>query len=191
MLEGNWRTSVLVIELPVMTVSIITSSKWQPYNISILYSTESQTFNPPLTTLLYFCFLSRIRTHTSQSSLLLCWIENDTVYKNIQWNLTPKFSDTLWHLTKNDGPKVFLLTKIKPEYSNILYNPTHFPGHLVCRIRQVPPYICIHLSLWACCDLGNILTFNPCKSACDPAATWETNTPIPCSNPRKTQLLNL
>ena len=26
------------------------------------------------------------------------------------------------HLTKIYGPKVFLLTKIKPEYSNILYN---------------------------------------------------------------------
>ena len=37
-----------------------------------------------------------------------------------------------------DGPKVFLSTKIKPEYSNILYNLTHFPGPLVCQIRQVP-----------------------------------------------------
>ena len=35
------------------------------------------------------------------------------------------------------GPKVVLLTNIKPEYSDILYNPTHFPGPLVCRIRQV------------------------------------------------------
>jgi len=25
-------------------------------------------------------------------------------------------------------PKYFLLTKIKPEYSEILYNPTHIPG---------------------------------------------------------------
>jgi hypothetical protein len=39
------------------------------------------------------------------------------------------------------GPKVFLLTKIKPEYSSILYNSTHLPGSLVCRIRQVPLYI--------------------------------------------------
>ena len=38
------------------------------------------------------------------------------------------------------GLKVFLLTKIKPEYSNILYNPTNFSGPLVCRIRQVPLY---------------------------------------------------
>jgi hypothetical protein len=29
------------------------------------------------------------------------------------------------------GPKVFLLTKIKPENSNILYTPTHFTGSLV------------------------------------------------------------
>jgi hypothetical protein len=52
------------------------------------------------------------------------------------------------------GPKVFLLTKIKPEYSNILYNPTHFPGPLMCRIRQVPLNIervnCILLTLTKC-----------------------------------------
>ena len=46
-------------------------------------------------------------------------------------------SDILWHRTNIYGPKVFLLTKIKPEYSDILYNPTHFPGPLVCRIIQV------------------------------------------------------
>ena len=51
------------------------------------------------------------------------------------------FPDILWHPTKIYGPKVFLLTKIKPEYSAILYNPTHFPGPLVCRIRQIPLYI--------------------------------------------------
>ena len=28
------------------------------------------------------------------------------------------------------GPKVFLLAKIKSEYCDILYNPTHFPGML-------------------------------------------------------------
>jgi hypothetical protein len=33
------------------------------------------------------------------------------------------------HSTKIYGSKVFLLTfKIKPEYSYIMYNPTHFPG---------------------------------------------------------------
>jgi len=39
------------------------------------------------------------------------------------------------------GSEVFLLTTIKPEYSDILYNPTHFLGTLVCQIRQVPLYI--------------------------------------------------
>jgi hypothetical protein len=37
----------------------------------------------------------------------------------------------LWHLNFIYGPKVFLLTKIKPEFSNILYNPTHLPGPFV------------------------------------------------------------
>jgi len=55
-------------------------------------------------------------------------------------NSTPEFSDILWHLTKNYGTKVFLLTNIKPELSDMLYNPTHFPGLLVCRIRLVPLY---------------------------------------------------
>ena len=43
--------------------------------------------------------------------------------------------------TKIYGPKVFLLTKTKPEYSDFLYNPTLFPGPLVCRNRQVPLYL--------------------------------------------------
>ena len=62
----------------------------------------------------------------------------------IHWKLcnpTPEFSDIMWHSTKVYGPKVFLLTKIKPERSDILYNPTHFPSPLVCRIRQIPLYI--------------------------------------------------
>ena len=42
--------------------------------------------------------------------------------------------------TKIYSPKLFLLTKINTEYSDILYNPTHFPGPLVCQIRQVPLY---------------------------------------------------
>ena len=42
---------------------------------------------------------------------------------------------------KNYDPKVFMFIKIKPEYSNILYNPTHLPGPFVCRIRHVPLYI--------------------------------------------------
>jgi hypothetical protein len=56
---------------------------------------------------------------------------------SIQCNLcnpTPEFS----------GTKVFLLTKIKPEYSDILYNPTQFRGLLVCGIRQVPLYYYLH-----------------------------------------------
>jgi hypothetical protein len=43
--------------------------------------------------------------------------------------------------TKIYGINVFLVTEIKPEYFDILYNQTHFPGPLVCRIRQVPLYI--------------------------------------------------
>ena len=54
-----------------------------------------------------------------------------------QCNPTPEFS---WHPTKIYGPKIFMLTKIKPEYSNILYNTTHFLCPLVCWIRQVPLY---------------------------------------------------
>jgi hypothetical protein len=66
----------------------------------------------------------------------------------MQWNLcnpTSEFSDILWHMKKIYGPKAFLLTKIKPEYSDILYNPTYFPGPSVCRIRQVPLYIYIYI----------------------------------------------
>jgi hypothetical protein len=47
----------------------------------------------------------------------------------------------LWHPTKIFGPKIYLFTKIKPEYSDILYNLTHFPGPLVCRIRQVLTFL--------------------------------------------------
>jgi len=36
-----------------------------------------------------------------------------------------------------------MLTKIKPGYSDILYNPTHFPGPLVRLIRQFPLYMCV------------------------------------------------
>jgi hypothetical protein len=42
---------------------------------------------------------------------------------------------------KIDGPKVFPLTKIKPEYYYTLYNPTHFTGPLVGLIRHVPLYL--------------------------------------------------
>ena len=71
------------------------------------------------------------------------------IYLYIQWNLcnpTPEFSrHPVTSDKKNYGPKVFVLTKIKPEYSDILYNPRHFPGPLVCWIRQVPLYIYIYI----------------------------------------------
>jgi hypothetical protein len=61
-------------------------------------------------------------------------------------------SDILWHQSKMYGPKVFLLTEIKPEYSDILYNRTHFPGPLVCWIRLVLTSCTIwHISLVPCC----------------------------------------
>ena len=44
-------------------------------------------------------------------------------------------------LQQNYGLKVSLLTKIKPENSDMLYNPTHFSGPLVCWIRQVLLYM--------------------------------------------------
>ena len=58
-----------------------------------------------------------------------------------------EYSDILWHPTTIYVPKVFLLglTKIKPEYSDILNNPTHSPGLLVCQIRQVSTVQCIYL----------------------------------------------
>jgi TATA-box binding protein (TBP) (component of TFIID and TFIIIB) len=36
------------------------------------------------------------------------------------------------------------LTKIKPEYSDILYNPTNYPGPLVCRIRNMDMEDLVH-----------------------------------------------
>jgi hypothetical protein len=44
-----------------------------------------------------------------------------------QWNLCNLIPEFPVNSTKISGPKVFLLTKIKPEYSDILYNSTHFP----------------------------------------------------------------
>ena len=84
----------------------------------------------------------------------------------IQWNLcnpTPKFSDILWHPSKNYGPKVYLLTKINPEYWDILYNLTLFPGPLECQIRQVPLYI-------------EITQKNYTSFFCDLKSTTETRT---------------
>jgi hypothetical protein len=48
------------------------------------------------------------------------------------------------HSTNIYGSTVFLLTKIKPEYSDTLYNTTNFPGPLMRRIRQVPHRIINH-----------------------------------------------
>ena len=85
----------------------------------------------------------------------------------MQWNLynlTPEFSDILWHLIKIYGPKVFLLIKIKPEYFDILYNPTHFPGPFVCQIRQVLTSFTIqHISLVPLC-VGLDRFWNPLQS---------------------------
>jgi hypothetical protein len=53
------------------------------------------------------------------------------------YRMSEPVSDFLWHPTKIYDPKVLLLAEIKPQYSNILYNLTHFSGPLVCRIRQV------------------------------------------------------
>jgi hypothetical protein len=69
-------------------------------------------------------------------------------------NPTAKVLDILCHLTKIYGPKLFLLSKIKLEYSNILYNTTHFPGPLVCRIRQVFCTYFIHLVYKGTCMIA-------------------------------------
>jgi hypothetical protein len=58
------------------------------------------------------------------------------------------------HVTSDNNLwlKVFLLTKIKPEYSDILYNLTHFLCLLVCQIRQVLTSCTIwHISLVSRC----------------------------------------
>ena len=55
--------------------------------------------------------------------------------------LAQSYTWVFWHPVtsrKIYGPKVFLLTKIKSEYSNILYNRTHFPGPMMYYIGQVP-----------------------------------------------------
>jgi hypothetical protein len=70
--------------------------------------------------------------------MLFCKILYNLCF-NIQWNLcnpTSGFFDILWHPMKIYDPKLFLLTKIKPENSDILYNPTHFPAPLVCWIDR-------------------------------------------------------
>ena len=81
-------------------------------------------------------FLPVFKLHTNKS-----YTPRQCMYiLYIQWNCAPECFDILWHLTKMYGPKVFLLTKIKA-YFNVLYNQTHFPGSLLCCIRQVPLYL--------------------------------------------------
>jgi hypothetical protein len=72
--------------------------------------------------------------------------------------LSPVINDLQIYLLY--GLKVFLLTKIKPEYYDILYNLTHFPGPLVCRIRQVLISCTIrHISLVPWCVGLKRITF--------------------------------
>jgi len=83
------------------------------------------------------------------------YVRYSLTFIEVQWNLcnmTPEFSDILWHPTKLNGPKVFLFTKIKPEYSYNLDNQTHFPDPLVFLIRQVLTTCTIrHISLVSWC----------------------------------------
>jgi hypothetical protein len=60
--------------------------------------------------------------------------------------------------------KYFCLPKIKPEYSDILYNPTHFPAPLVCMIRQDPRYYL----LWSIV----FLDYRYCTARCFSMAWW-------------------
>ena len=79
--------------------------------------------------------ISRQQTR-DQSMHYICQLKNLSKYSGICAIRILSFptSDKVY------GPKVFLLTKIKSEYSDILCSPTHLPGPLVCRIRQVPLY---------------------------------------------------
>jgi hypothetical protein len=73
--------------------------------------------------------------------------------REMLWILQDVRTCLIWH-TKGSGKCVglYLLTKIKPEYSIMLYNPTHFPDPLVCQIRQVLTSCTIqHISLVPWC----------------------------------------
>ena len=68
------------------------------------------------------------------------------MYVTYTVELVQSDTEVFRHHVKIYGPKVFLLlTKIKPEYTGILYALIHFPGPLVSRIRQVPQYCCIRI----------------------------------------------
>ena len=106
------------------------------FSISENYSHHCQT------TLSWSKYYSLVSIGVNRSESLTCSV--DYLLQYIQWNLcnlTPVFSDILWHSTKMYSTKVFLWTKIKREYSDILYNATHFSGLFVCWIRQVPLYV--------------------------------------------------
>ena len=89
------------------------------------------------------CLFTHALSHIHE--LLRCLVTHDLFLiigkqKQLYCNtveLVKSDTQVLWHPTKIYGPKVFLLTKIKPEYSDILCNPTHFPDP----IRQVPLYM--------------------------------------------------
>ena len=73
-------------------------------------------------------------------------------WKLVQWNscnLTPEFSDILWHPTKIYDPKVFLLTEIKHEYSTS------------CTIRHIylVPW-CVGLEMFHCTCIYYISVLN-------------------------------
>ena len=74
------------------------------------------------------------------------------------------------------GPKVFLLSKIKPEYSNILHNPTHIPDPLVCRIGQLLLYLVYTFVCWIVRQyksLHSILSVNTTGIGCASIYTYE------------------
>jgi hypothetical protein len=89
------------------------------------------------------CLFTHALSHIHE--LLRCLVTHDLFLiigkqKQLYCNtveLVKSDTQVLWHPTKIYGPKVFLLTKLKPEYSDILYNPTHTPDPFVCRIRHV------------------------------------------------------
>ena len=56
---------------------------------------------------------------------------------------------------KIDGSKVSLLTKIKPEHSDILYKPTHFPDPLMC-----PLYLLFYIYTYNCGVMVSVLALS-------------------------------
>jgi hypothetical protein len=134
----------------------------------ITYSSNWGSIKP--VTSFYTKYLScQIYTQITKFNCIIFFNNFLSIYKYviitaIQWNLcnqTPVFSDILWHPTKIYGPKVFRLTKIKSEYSNILYNRKHFPGPL-CQIWQVPLYKHL-ITLYLLCNINVCLSCFCCR----------------------------